>query len=223
MPPTSEYTVSSIAAAPVGRVEHVMGMPVVIEVSAGRAGPASLDRAYRWLRWVDETFSTYRADSEISRLRDGTLALADADFAVRSVLARSETLRKETDGYFDARAGGTLDPSGFVKGWAVLGAARILEQEGATGYQVNAGGDLIARGPAPQGGPWRIGIQHPLIPDAVAAVLAIDSGAVATSGAYARGDHVLNPHTGLPARGHMRRSSRPRRSRLRGPPPPHRG
>jgi len=201
MPHTSEHVVSLIASAPLGRIEHVMGMPVVIELSGGRAGESALDRAYRWLRWVDETFSTYRAESEISRLRQGALAPADASFAVRSVLSLCESLRKQTNGYFNAWADGSLDPSGLVKGWAVLGAARLLEQEGAAGYCVNAGGDLIARGPAPQGGPWQIGIQHPTVPDAVAAVLAIDGAAVATSGAYARGDHVLDPHTRLPARG----------------------
>lgn len=201
MPRASEHTVTSLADAPIGRVEHVMGMAIVIELSSASVGQSALDRAYRWLRWVDETFSTYRDDSEISRLRAGTIARADASFAVRSVLELCESMRVQTNGYFDAWAGGSLDPSGLVKGWAVLGAARLLEQAGAGGYCVNAGGDLIARGPAPQGGPWQIGIQHPVVADAVAAVIAIDSSAVATSGAYARGDHVLDPHTGLPARG----------------------
>src|SRR5207249_5369376 len=46
---------------------------------------------------------------------------------------------------------------------------------------------------------WRVGIQHPWERDRVAAVLAVADGAVATSGRYERGDHVLSPATGLPA------------------------
>jgi len=198
---TSDPAVTSAGAARLGRVEQVMGMPVVIEISRGHASPATLAGAFRWLHWVDRTFSTYRPESEISRLRDGTLSRAQASQAVRSVLDACEALRAETDGYFDAWAAGSLDPSGLVKGWAVRGAAALLEQGGAVAYCVNAGGDLIAKAPAPQGGCWRIGIQHPLVPDAVAAVLSIADGAIATSGSYARGDHVVNPRTGRPASG----------------------
>ena len=52
---------------------------------------------------------------------------------------------------------------------------------------------------APLPGPrWRVGIQHPTMRDRVAAIVEGNDLAVATSGAYARGDHVLDPHTGAP-------------------------
>ena len=70
-----------------------MGIPVGIDVRDDGVDPGALDRAFDWLRWVDATFSTYRADSEISRLNAGTLALDDAAPEVRAVLARCETLR----------------------------------------------------------------------------------------------------------------------------------
>ena len=41
------------------RIEHVMGMPVVVDVRDGDIGPAALDRVFEWLRFVDATFSTY--------------------------------------------------------------------------------------------------------------------------------------------------------------------
>src|SRR5206468_2510144 len=43
------------------------------------------------------------------------------------------------------------------------------------------------------GTPWRVGIQHPLQRDALAAVLASDELAVATSGTYERGEHIVDP------------------------------
>lgn len=109
----------------------------------------------------------------------------------------------------DARedAGGTsirlpLDPSGLVKGWSVERAATILEEEGALNYYINAGGDIRVRGrPAITEPYWRIGIQHPLQREQLAAVIAVSDAAIATSGAYERGEHILDPHTGRPPSG----------------------
>ena len=117
------------------------------------------------------------------------------------MLRRCESLRLSTRGYFDVAApmasrGGGVDPSGFVKGWAVEGAGRLLTRAGAENWCVNAGGDICLSG-APQGSDcWRVGIQHPVERLAVAAVLGLRAGAVATSGTYERGKHVLDPHTG---------------------------
>ncbi|WP_306744468.1 FAD:protein FMN transferase [Saccharothrix yanglingensis] len=55
----------------------------------------------------------------------------------------------------------------MVKGWAVRRAADLLAGAGATGFAVNAGGDV-----ATAGGPWRVGLRHPLDPTAFSAVLA---------------------------------------------------
>jgi thiamine biosynthesis lipoprotein len=115
---------------------------------------------------------------------------------VRKVLERCEALRSQTGGYFDARYAGALDPSGYVKGWAAERAAQLLEARGATELCVDAAGDVVVRG-----GPWRVGIRHPVRRDRLCAVLEVTDAAVATSGAYERGDHILDPHTGRPPRG----------------------
>jgi len=167
------------------RVEHVMGMPVVVEARDGDVP----DEVFDWLHRVDETFSTYKDGSEISRLRRGELDEADASDDVRWVLRRCRELRDETAGYFDIDAVG-LDPSGYVKGWAVERAAAILDRAGSSDYAINAGGDVRTRGR------WRIGIQHPFESQAVAKVVEGDDLAIATSGAYERGEHVRDPHTG---------------------------
>jgi thiamine biosynthesis lipoprotein len=182
--------------ADVHRIEHVMGIPVGIGVR-DRVDDGAIDAAFAHLRWVDGTFSTYRASSEISRLEAGTLALADAAPAVREVLARCAALERATGGWFDARATGRLDPSGFVKGWAVDGAAAILAAAGARDFCVHAGGDLRVGA----GGAWRVGVQHPRRRDRVAAVLAARGLAVATSGAYERGRHIVDPRSGRPPAG----------------------
>lgn len=198
-----------------GRVEQVMGMPISIDVRDPMVDTAAVARAFAWLRWVDETFSTYRADSAISRLNRRELTPAEAPPEVRAVLARCADLHEETNGYFDIKvhvgpedrrddailAEGAVDPSGLVKGWAVDRAAEILEAAGAQAYCINAGGDVRVRGRPAPALHWRIGIQHPYLPDKLAVVVAATNLAIATSGAYARGAHIVDPHTGLPPEG----------------------
>jgi thiamine biosynthesis lipoprotein len=175
-----------------------MGMPIVLDERDGLA-EATIESMFDVLREADSLFSTYKHDSEISRLNRGDLLREDAHPDVREVLARCDELRVITGGYFDAGRiveGGT-DPSGLVKGWAVDRAGDLLDAAGARNYSLNAGGDIRLRGgplPEPR---WRVGIQHPLERDKIAAVVEGNDVAVATSGAYARGEHVVDPHTGL--------------------------
>ncbi len=102
----------------------IMGMPVAV-LGAERA---ATERVFAWLRAVDARFSTYRRDSEISRLGRGELALRDAHPDVREVLARCEALRLETDGYFDAGldrvAAGPVGPGQGLGGGPCGRAAR---------------------------------------------------------------------------------------------------
>jgi thiamine biosynthesis lipoprotein len=187
----------------VHHLEFVMGMPVLIDVcDPGYA----VDEVVEWLHLADSVFSTYRADSEISRLNRGSLPVVSP--MVREVLDRCAELFLETRGYFDiaapygrfgagpepGRGGpGSVDPSGYVKGWAVAAAARMLSGAGASRFHVNAGGDIAVAGNPDGDSCWRIGIQHPRRARGVALVLALRDGAVATSGAYARGGHVVDP------------------------------
>jgi FAD:protein FMN transferase len=172
-----------------------MGTAVTVEIRDRVVPRQALERAFAWLRWVDQTFSTYDEASEISRLNAGELGLPDAHPLVRKVLAHCDVLKAATGGYFDVRAPlpGGVDPSGLVKGWAVDVAFAGLRRAGARELCIEAGGDLRVAG-----GPWRVGIRHPHQRDHVAAVVVLRSGAVATSGAYERGPHVVDPHSGRP-------------------------
>lgn len=180
-----------------------MGMPIIVDVYGQGFDGREIDRVFEWLRYVDQTFSTYRRDSQISRLNRGELNPEDADAAVRSVIERCRSLSEETDGYFDPwRAADAqnselwFDPSGLVKGWSIERSARILERAGADNFCVNAGGDLVLRGHPEDSPSWRVGIQHPQRRDEVALTLLTGDGAIATSGTYERGPHIVDPHTG---------------------------
>ena len=195
------------------RVEELWGTAIGVEV-VDDVELEVVDALYRWFERVDELFSTWRDDSEISRIGRGELAVADASPAVATVLALCDEVRALSGGAFDVTFGararldprpglGPLDPSGLVKGWAVERAAAMLLDAGVRQFCINAGGDVVVRGRPPAQAAWRIGIQHPWERDKVAAVVAITSGAVATSGRTERGDHVIDPRTARPASGLM--------------------
>lgn len=184
------------------RVEHVMGMAVSLDLADPLPAPELerlADEVFDWLRLVDATFSTYKADSEISRLGRGELRREDCSPMVGEVLDRCAELWDETRGYFDIMAGGSLDPSGYVKGWAVQRACDRLQLRGSSHHCLNAGGDIFVRGAAPGRSAWRVGLRHPWEPMSLAWVLEVTDMAVATSGTYERGLHVFDPFTGEPA------------------------
>jgi FAD:protein FMN transferase len=180
----------------VTRVEHVMGMPILVD-ARDVDDAAVLEPLFDWFRLVDRTFSPFLPESAISRINRGALDPADAEPVVGALLARCDELRDLTDGYFDAAAGGDgVDPSGLVKGWSVDRAADLADELGLRNYAINAGGDIRLKGGALPEPVWRVGIRNPRDPLTVVGVVAGDDLAVATSGTDARGDHVVDPHTG---------------------------
>jgi thiamine biosynthesis lipoprotein len=185
-------------ALPLAHVEHCMGTAFSIRVLGPGVERTALDAALTWLHTMDAMFSTYRSGSEISRINAGTLLLPDASAEVRHVLAECERFKAGTAGYFDARADGTtLDPSGYVKGWAVQHVAEMLAAAGSLNHCVNGGGDVLCAGRPDPGRGWRIGIADPFrAGELLTSVEVTGPVGVATSGLAERGAHILNPHTG---------------------------
>jgi thiamine biosynthesis lipoprotein len=180
---------------------EVMGTVATVEI-AGPVADANrlIEAVFDWLREVDARFSTYRPDSEVNRLDRGEILPEECSADLRHVLERCTELWQESGGYFDTYATGRFDPSGYVKGWSVQRASELLSASGAGNHLVDVGGDIQTRGrPAPHAR-WEIGIRHPLERSKVCWVLAGTDLAVATSGTYERGYHVVNPLTGTLAK-----------------------
>ncbi|MFE7777256.1 FAD:protein FMN transferase [Streptomyces sp. NPDC057445] len=184
-------------------VEHVMGTVFSFDIRAD-ATPGivrALADAVAWLHHVDAVFSTYRPDSQISRLGRGATTLAECDPEVGEVLGLCQDTSRLSGGRFTAHPGGRLDPSAMVKGWAVERASRMLYDAGARHHTVNGGGDIQCRGRPAPGRSWRIGIAHPFHRDDLTTVVVGQDLAVATSGTAERGCHIIDPVTGGPATG----------------------
>lgn len=180
-------------------VEHCMGTVFSIDVRDFGEWSAAIADVVTWLHEVDGIFSTYRDDSDISRLRRGEITLRDADPLVAEVLELCVLMHHETDGYFTALWSGELDPTGLVKGWAIERASELLRAAGSRNHAVNGGGDIRLAGEAAPGEPWRIGVVDPADRGQVLTVVAGREFAIATSGRSERGDHVLDPYTRAPA------------------------
>lgn len=190
------------------RVEHVMGMPISLALRGRHArtaeGGAAWEAALVVLRRADEVFSTWRTDSQVSRLDRGELDLADCSPEVAEVLGLGEAARMASGGAFDLwrldRSGRPrLDPSGVVKGWAVARAAVPLLALPDTDVCLSAGGDMVCHVADPAGPAWEIGIEDPHDRTRLVARVPVRRGAVATSGSAHRGAHVTDARTGLPA------------------------
>jgi thiamine biosynthesis lipoprotein len=177
-------------------VEHVMGMPISLALRGRHAhDTAAWEYALAELRHVDAVFSTYRPDSTISRLGRGEITEAQCPPQVHEVLALARQAERASDGAFSAWPAGALDPNGVVKGWAVERSAAALRSLDDTDFCLSAGGDMLCHG---LHRPWRIGIEDPHDTSRVLATLAVHDGAVATSGAAHRGQHIVDARTGLP-------------------------
>ncbi|HET9016344.1 MAG TPA: FAD:protein FMN transferase, partial [Thermomicrobiaceae bacterium] len=170
----------------------VMGMPVTVEILDPGVAAADLDAVYAYFGWVDATFSTYDPASEVSRLNRGELTPDRACPEVRAILALAEETKALTQGYFDIRRDGVIDPSGIVKGWAIQQAAERLAAAGWHDFYVDAGGDVQVSG-TKAGRPWRVGIRNPFQHEEVVKVLALTDRGVATSGTAVRGQHIYDP------------------------------
>ncbi len=102
-----------------------------------------------------------------------------------------------------------LDLGGIAKGYAVDAAIALLQENGISDAQVDAGGDLRTLASAATAGRRKIYVRHPALHEAFFGRFPLDQGAVATSGDYerffevdgVRYHHLLDPATGMPARG----------------------
>lgn len=175
------------------QLQLLMGMPITVEILDVGATEADIEKVFASFRAIDETFSTYKEQSEISKINRGELTGDAYSEAMKTILALSEQTRQETRGYFDIRHDGMLDPSGIVKGWAILQAARMLKAAGFVNFFIDAGGDIQVAG-TKQGHPWRVGIRNPFNRNEYVKVLALTDKGIATSGTAIRGQHIYNPH-----------------------------
>jgi thiamine biosynthesis lipoprotein len=175
------------------QTRDLMGMPITVEVVDEPATKADLNAVYDYLIQVDKRYSTYKPESEISRINAG-LPESEWSDEMKQVLEMCAETRRQTKGYFEIAREGKRDPSGLVKGWAIHNAAKLLADRGFHNYYVEAGGDIQVSGHNAKGQPWSVGIRNPFNRDEIVKSVAVTTEGVATSGTYIRGQHIYDPH-----------------------------
>jgi thiamine biosynthesis lipoprotein len=173
-----------------------MGMPITVEIVDTNIKSSSIDDVFDYFKYIDENFSVYKENSEISGINQNKITERDYSKDMRIVLALSEETKKLTNGYFDiVTPGGKCDPSGLVKGWAIYNASQILKKQGYCNFYIEAGGDIQTSGKNSKGENWSVGIKNPFEPEKNEMVKIVygENLAIATSGTYLRGHHIYNP------------------------------
>jgi FAD:protein FMN transferase len=194
-----------------GRYEiEVWGTILYIDAASTTIDRAAIDAASddvkKFVVDVDNAFSTYKESSFVSRLRRKEIEIGQCPQDVQEVWDACQNANYLSGGAFDPWAvEGGFDPSGYVKGWAADRVAEILMHAGVEHLQVNAAGDLTLRGGnlLDDGTvePWKIGVTNPDNTQEVLRIFEIFDGAIATSGTYERGAHIIDPFTGVIAIG----------------------
>jgi thiamine biosynthesis lipoprotein len=174
-----------------------MGMPIVLDIQNGKE--AILEAVFKRFQEIDERFSTYKEDSEVSRFRRGELEENDLSRELKSIIRKCRDAEVATEGHFSATASGQFDPSGYVKGWAIAEAVKIIKKDHST-FCIYAGGDIYGQSDGER--IWRVAIQNPLEAKFIIASLSFKNLAVATSGTSERGQHIFDPRSAKPV-GHL--------------------
>ena len=178
-----------------------MGMDFIFQINSSVASRDVLDSvesASAILHDADKTFSLYKPDSFLSKLRDGLVTSAEAPLEFRNVYEECQLWKQNTDGWFDAtNHQNYFDPSGIVKTWAAKRAALYLESNGFNDFTLNAGGDIYLSSQLEPSWLWKVGLAN-LNPIASAQagnnmILNLQGTpyhGVATSGSVEKGDHI---------------------------------
>ncbi|MFA5840821.1 MAG: FAD:protein FMN transferase [Candidatus Paceibacterota bacterium] len=177
------------------QVQIIMGTPVIIEIRDEEAREEIFEEVFNYFRYVDQKFSTYKADSEITAINDKKIKMEEMSTDMKTVFELSEETKNLTNGYFDiVTPSGSYDTSGMVKGWSIYNASKILKKNGVKNFTVEAGGDVQTSGRNKEGEKWCIGIQNPFNKKReVVKKVYLDDNGIATSGNYVRGRHIYNP------------------------------
>ncbi len=133
----------------------------------------------------------------------GFAAVESAEFQEVLALAAPGGLSVRARSVRLERSGMALTLDGLAKGYIVDAAAASLDRLGLRSFLINAGGDIFARGPKPDGAAWTVAIEDPKRGNHFPALVRMTNGGLATSGGYERyydatkrRHHLVNQFTG---------------------------
>ena len=163
-------------------------------------------------------FLTGSALSEVNRNAASQAVAVDEELFF--ILQLCETFRKATGGFFDVSAGSRvpdrevlLDPAdhtvrfsrpgmrldlgGFVKGFVLENAVRMVAESAESAMLSFGGSSVAAVGKHPLGAPWPVSVAHRYFADRAAHTFPLEDEALSVSGKDPHGrGHIIDPVTG---------------------------
>jgi len=207
--------------------QFALGTFVEITIADGGASQAhkikALSDCFSRINRIENLLSRYNPDSDISRVNDlAWHGPVPVDPLTIDVLKKAVEFYELTDGAFDVtmQAGGSslieidkientislkkedleIDLGAIAKGFAVDEAVMVLKGLRIKNALINAGGDMYCLGKGLKGKGWRIGIQDPHDKRKLLDTMWVKDKAVATSGTYEQGLHIMDPEVNAPAK-----------------------
>ncbi len=198
------------------RTQLLMGnVPVTLSVDTSREKKAFtvMESSFALMSHLEKTLSEWQPASDLSRVNDApTGEWVPIGRPLYELLLKANHMSRITNGYFDItfdspnkktsyrdielhpefllvrknKSGMLLKVSGIAKGFMVDAVAEHIRQQGIRRFLIDAG-DLYASGK------WKIGIKNPLPPHKPWLLKEVRDKAISTSGAYERGDHLIDP------------------------------
>lgn len=164
----------------------IMGMPIVLTVHDDCPTKVMHD-VFAVFEQANEVFSPYLRTSELNKYLNSEVTKPSDEFI--EVHNLCEQYKQRTDGWFDAYYAGKYDPIGLVKAWAIQRAAHLLTELDINTFCINAGGDIYVTSDGEKR--WTLALQHPIDSKQAMGSVRLYTGALATSGNYARGKHII--------------------------------
>lgn len=200
-------------------IAQMSGWETSSELSCFNAAPTG------WRKLSPEFFTVLARALEIAEQTGGAFdpCLADAVDALGfgpsdAVAASSDTSGTAPAGWRDIRldrsrraafqpGGAALDLSSIAKGYAVDACADRLEAIGLSSFLMEIGGEFVGRGLRPDGQPWRVELElsdlRPAPGEPARTFVVLPAHALATSGDFVRGAHILDGRSGASASGSL--------------------
>jgi len=180
--------------------DHVLGTSLTLTTwtSSRAVADRAVAVAMREIARLDGLLSTYRPDSEISRLGAGALKGSPERADLFSLY---DQWAERTGGAVSRTVAGRLDVNALGKAFVVdrVAAHVAATVRGLDGFILDIGGDIVIVDRLAD-----IGVADPTRwydNDLPLTTVRLHGGAVATSGGYARVGHLVEPGTGEPAAG----------------------
>jgi thiamine biosynthesis lipoprotein len=194
----------------VSRINSAAGQrPVQVSDETLAVIARALDVSRRSGGVFDITVGAFKGLWKFDEDMDGTLpAPADVKARLAMIGWKDVVLDAKRHTVFLRRKGMSITLGGIAKGYAVDKCVALLRAQGFVDFIMQAGGDMFVAGKK-GATPWGVGIRDPRGPrDAFFAFAPVEDHSFSTSGDYERGfvkdgvryHHILDPHTGQPAR-----------------------